>query len=122
MDWKWMDSTWKRDNDYSLECKEQHYHHDGSEWIVNGGTTRRGTLSKEQIWYYAQNGGECIGCANIEILRCLEMCIRDSVFADCPCGSDSFVSWPTSAPSLPTAIPSNAPSNDPSQSPMPLPT
>jgi len=104
LDWDWTDYA----ADYALDCKEQHYFYDEgqNEWLVHGGPTRSGSLSKEHIWYYAQNGGECIGCDKIEVLQCLEMCIRDDNLENCDC--EGWTRAPT-APTTPTEPPSRAP-------------
>jgi len=103
LDWSWTDYA----ADYALDCREQHYFYDEAqnEWLVHGGSTRSGSLSKEQIWYYAQNGGECIGCgqnnAKLEVLQCLERCIRDDDLENCSCGTVLTTTQTT------TAMPTN---------------
>ena len=112
-DWKWSDY-----NSFGYSCREQHYHNNGDEWIVNGGPSPSNgtkleseietTMTKDQIWYYV-NGGECIGCHHIDALVCYEECIYGDQFENCDC--DKTPSEPTNSPTVPpsTSFPTFSP-------------
>ena len=122
---EWIDWSWSNYSEWQgLDCKENHYYYDGTEWLVNGGPT----LSKSDIWYYrnTENYASCIGCQHIEILDCWSDCIL-SDFDDghCDCDEHDDTQSPTAQTNDPTPgptrgatiDPTNSPSNEPSANP-----
>ena len=131
----WWDYSWSDyEGDYGYSCKEQHYHNNGEEWIVNGGPAPsngtkmeseiNGNLTTEQIWYYV-NGSECIGCQYIDTLVCNEECIYTDKMADGQCSSQcsNMTPSPTTSPTAnPTFVPTVDPTFYPTASPTVYPT
>eukprot|EP01083_Nonionella_stella_P308454 1088213_1 len=139
IDWQYTNFSSFITQSIGYTCKENHYYHDGTQWIVNGGPE----LDRCGIWYYQdtdpRRDGDyftrttCNGCQDLDQLDCWAECIYSDFATDkCHCagvtGPDYGNEWchpdlhpthpPTPQSEAPTPSPTPAPTLRPTLSPL----